>query len=95
MRPDTRFAGNRDHPVTLRDGRSGRREPIAGHVLPRRLDLGEEGGGSDVGEDGVEGVAEWARGGASHFGATVVGRTTGIEGVGSDGVRSLIRDMRG
>src|SRR5215213_7829415 len=66
LRPDPGLAGHGDHPVALRNGGRGGRHPVAGHLLPGCLDLGEEGGGGDVGQDVGEGVREGAGAGASH-----------------------------
>src|SRR5215212_3809497 len=66
LRPDAGFTRDRNHPVTLRDGRGGVGEPRPGDPVPGGLDLGEQRLGRDVRKGGVEGVREPARSEALH-----------------------------
>jgi len=90
LRPDTRFAGHGDHPVTLRHGRRGLREPVAGDARPGGLNAREHRVGGDIARDVLEGGRERARGAASHRPA-LVGRTAGIDGVTRSGAANLGR----
>jgi hypothetical protein len=70
--PDSRLAGNRDHPLPLRDGRGGGRHSAARDLRPGGLNAREKRRRGCGPRDLLEGYGQWPRSEAPHA-ATALG----------------------